>query len=132
MRVRDAGRSKRRTFASARKAENEYGRSLRKIATQRTQEAKGRAASTPNVVRQNIDTDYLRASAEATSARQPEQVLAAQLQSIDKQLSALDKYIQEASQPASANSQIPANGSLARQKQAASWSLTSPVACMNA
>jgi flagellar L-ring protein FlgH len=29
-----------------------------------------------------------------------------------KQLSALDKYIQEASQPASANSQIPANGSL--------------------
>jgi len=64
--------------------------SLRKIATQRTQEAKGRAASTPNVVRQNIDTDYLRASAEATSARQPEQVLAAQLQGIDKQLSALE------------------------------------------
>jgi uncharacterized protein involved in exopolysaccharide biosynthesis len=63
---------------------------LRKIATQRTQEAKGRAASTPNVVRQNIDTDYLRASAEATSARQPEQVLAAQLQGIDKQLSALE------------------------------------------
>lgn len=29
-----------------------------------------------------------------------------------KQMSALDKYIQEASQPASANSQIPANGSL--------------------
>ncbi len=64
--------------------------SLRKIAAQRTQEAKGRAASTPNVVRQNIDTDYLRASAEATSARQPEQVLAAQLQSIEKQLTALE------------------------------------------
>ncbi len=29
-----------------------------------------------------------------------------------KQVSALDKYIQEASQPATANSQIPANGSL--------------------
>jgi succinoglycan biosynthesis transport protein ExoP len=64
--------------------------SLKKIATQRTQEAKGRAASTPNVVRQNIDTDYLRASAEATSARQPEQVLAAQLQSIEQQLSTLE------------------------------------------
>jgi uncharacterized protein involved in exopolysaccharide biosynthesis len=64
--------------------------SLRKIARDRTQEAKGRAASTPNVVRQNIDTDYLRASAEATSARQPEQVLATQLQNIEKQLSTLE------------------------------------------
>jgi succinoglycan biosynthesis transport protein ExoP len=64
--------------------------SLRKIANQRTQEAKGRAANTPNVVHQNIDTDYLRASAEATSARQPEQVLAAQLQGIEKQLSTLE------------------------------------------
>jgi uncharacterized protein involved in exopolysaccharide biosynthesis len=64
--------------------------SLRKITRERTQEAKGREASTPNVVHQNIDTDYLRAAAEATSARQPEQVLAAQLQDIDKQLSALE------------------------------------------
>lgn len=64
--------------------------SLRKIARDRTQEAKGREASAPNVVHQNIDTDYLRASAEASSARQPEQVLAAQLHSIDNQLSALE------------------------------------------
>ncbi len=64
--------------------------SLRKIAKERTQEAKERAASTPNVVHQNIDTDYLRASAEASSARQPEQVLADQLQSIQKQLAALE------------------------------------------
>jgi succinoglycan biosynthesis transport protein ExoP len=64
--------------------------SLRKIAKDRTLEAKSRAANAPNVVRQNIDTDYLRAAAEATSARQPEQVLATQLQGIDKQLSRLE------------------------------------------
>ena len=64
--------------------------SLRKIAHDRTSEAKSRAASTPNVVRQNIDTDYLRASAEATSAREPEQVLATQLQAIQQQLSSLE------------------------------------------
>jgi uncharacterized protein involved in exopolysaccharide biosynthesis len=64
--------------------------SLRKIAKDRTLEAKSRAANAPNVVRQNIDTDYLRASAEATSAREPEQVLASQLQSIEKQLSTLE------------------------------------------
>jgi uncharacterized protein involved in exopolysaccharide biosynthesis len=64
--------------------------SLRKIANERSQEAKSRSASTPNVVRQNIDTDYLRASAEASSARQPQQVLASQLQAIDKQLSMLE------------------------------------------
>lgn len=64
--------------------------SLRKISQQRTAEAKDRAANTPNVVHQNIDTDYLRASAEAVSARQPEQVLAAQLQAIQQQLAALE------------------------------------------
>jgi uncharacterized protein involved in exopolysaccharide biosynthesis len=64
--------------------------SLRKIAHDRNQEAKGRAANTPNVVHQNISTDYLRASAEASSARQPEQVLAAQLQGIQQQLAALE------------------------------------------
>jgi uncharacterized protein involved in exopolysaccharide biosynthesis len=64
--------------------------SLRKIARDRNQEAKGRAANTPNVVHQNITTDYLRASAEASSARQPEQVLAAQLQGIQQQLAALE------------------------------------------
>jgi uncharacterized protein involved in exopolysaccharide biosynthesis len=64
--------------------------SLKKIAHDRTSEAKNRAANTPNVVHQNIDTDYLRASAEASSAREPEQVLAAQLQSIQTQLAALE------------------------------------------
>ena len=37
--------------------------SLESIAKQRTKEAQSREANTPNVVHQNIDTDYLRASA---------------------------------------------------------------------
>jgi succinoglycan biosynthesis transport protein ExoP len=65
-------------------------KALQTMARERTKEAQGRAASTPNVVRQNIDTDYLRASADANSAREPERVLAAQLASINQQLSTLE------------------------------------------
>jgi uncharacterized protein involved in exopolysaccharide biosynthesis len=63
---------------------------LEAISKQRTKEAQSRAANTPNLVRQNIDTDYLRASADADSARQPEQVLAAQLADINQHLAALE------------------------------------------
>jgi succinoglycan biosynthesis transport protein ExoP len=63
---------------------------LQTIAKQRTQEAQGRASSTPNLVHQNINTDYLRASAEANSAREPERVLTAQLADINQRLSGLE------------------------------------------
>lgn len=63
---------------------------LEAISKQRTKEAQSRAANTPNLVRQNIDTDYLRAAADAGSARQPEQVLAAQLADINQHLAALE------------------------------------------
>jgi succinoglycan biosynthesis transport protein ExoP len=64
--------------------------SLQAIVQQRTREAQNRASSTPNVVHQNISTDYLRASAEANSAREPERVLKAQLDGINDHLSALE------------------------------------------
>lgn len=63
---------------------------LQAISRQRTKEAQSRASSTPNVVRQNIDTDYIRASAEANSAREPERVLTAQLADINQHLAGLE------------------------------------------
>ena len=48
--------------------------SLQATAKQRTKEAQSRASNAPNVVHQNINTDYLRASADADSAREPERV----------------------------------------------------------
>src|SRR5258708_4802765 len=65
-------------------------KALTAIAKQRTQEAQGRAASAPNVVHQNINTDYLRAAAEANSAREPQRVLTGQLADINRQLGELE------------------------------------------
>ena len=64
--------------------------SLEAISRQRTKEAQSRSSSTPNVVHQNIDTDYLRASADANSAREPERVLAAQLADINQRVANLE------------------------------------------
>jgi uncharacterized protein involved in exopolysaccharide biosynthesis len=60
---------------------------LQRAARQRTSEAKSRAAVMPNIVHQNISTDYLRASADANSAQEPARVLGAQLADIDRRLS---------------------------------------------
>jgi len=65
-------------------------KALQGIAKQRTQEAQSRAASAPNVVHQNINTDYLRAAAEANGAREPQRVLTAQLADINQQLGRLE------------------------------------------
>jgi succinoglycan biosynthesis transport protein ExoP len=64
--------------------------SLVAISKQRTKEVQSRASNMPNVVHQNINTDYLRASAEANSAREPERVLAAQLADINQRLAGLE------------------------------------------
>jgi uncharacterized protein involved in exopolysaccharide biosynthesis len=64
--------------------------SLQTISKQRTKEAQSRASNMPNVVHQNINTDYLRASAEANSAREPERVLTAQLADINQRLAGLE------------------------------------------
>jgi succinoglycan biosynthesis transport protein ExoP len=64
--------------------------SLESISKQRTKEAQTRAANAPNLVHQNINTDYLRASAEANSAREPERVLTAQLADINQHLANLE------------------------------------------
>jgi uncharacterized protein involved in exopolysaccharide biosynthesis len=56
----------------------------------RNNEARSRSVSQPNVVYQNIKTDYLRAAATAASARQPEQVLAQQLDQINRRISELE------------------------------------------
>ncbi len=65
-------------------------KSLEAITKQRTREAQSRQASTPNVVHQKINTDYLRAAADANSAREPERVLAGQLTDINQHLSDLE------------------------------------------
>jgi uncharacterized protein involved in exopolysaccharide biosynthesis len=64
--------------------------SLSNAAHARTGEARSRSASQPNVVYQNIKTDYLRAAAEATSARQPADVLSQQLAQINAHLADLE------------------------------------------
>jgi len=64
--------------------------SLQAAAKQRTHEARGRSSTAPNVVHQNINTDYLRASADADSAREPERVLSAQLADINQHLASLE------------------------------------------
>ena len=63
---------------------------LEAIAKQRTKEAQSRASNAPNVVHQNINTDYLRASADANSAREPARVLSAQLADINQHLATLE------------------------------------------
>ena len=56
----------------------------------RNKEARARSVTQPNMVYQNIKTDYLRAAAAAASARQPEQVLAQQLDQINQRISDLE------------------------------------------
>jgi uncharacterized protein involved in exopolysaccharide biosynthesis len=53
--------------------------SLQHAASVRNTEARNRSATQPNPVYQSIKTDYIRAAAEATSAREPQQVLTRQL-----------------------------------------------------
>jgi uncharacterized protein involved in exopolysaccharide biosynthesis len=60
--------------------------SLSSASKARNSEARGRSATQPNLVYQSINTDYLRASAEATSARQPAQVLGQQLAQVNDRL----------------------------------------------
>jgi uncharacterized protein involved in exopolysaccharide biosynthesis len=64
--------------------------SLSAAARTRNREARSRSASEPNVVYQNVKTDYLRAAAAADSNRQPEQVLGQQLEQINQHLSDLE------------------------------------------
>lgn len=56
----------------------------------RTGEARSRTATQPNPVNQAIRTDYLRAAAEATSAREPEQVLTQELAQINTRMTELE------------------------------------------
>lgn len=63
---------------------------LSSAAKLRSGEARSRSATQPNVVYQSIKTDYLRASAEATSARQPADVLTQQLAQINAHLGDLE------------------------------------------
>jgi uncharacterized protein involved in exopolysaccharide biosynthesis len=64
--------------------------SLSAAARLRSGEARSRSASQPNVVYQNVRTDYLRAAAAAESNRQPEQVLGQQLDQINQHLTDLE------------------------------------------
>ncbi len=64
--------------------------SLSAAVNSRNKEARGRSISQPNLVYQNIKTDYLRAAAAASSARQPEQVLGQQLDQINQRLTDLE------------------------------------------
>ena len=54
-------------------------------------DARGRDATQPNVVYQNIQTDYLRAVADAGSAREPIPVLRQQLADTDARLAVLER-----------------------------------------
>jgi uncharacterized protein involved in exopolysaccharide biosynthesis len=63
---------------------------LSSAAKTRTGEARSRSASQPSPVYESIKTDYLRASAEATSAQQPEQVLTQQLAQINGRITDLE------------------------------------------
>jgi polysaccharide biosynthesis transport protein len=63
---------------------------LTNAAKARTSEARGRSVTQPNVVYQSIKTDYVRAAADAASARQPQQVLAQQLAQMNDRLNDLE------------------------------------------
>ena len=93
----DSLRAKRSQMASTYRADSPLFQqmdaeiaTLQATARQRTTEAQGRASNSPNVVHQNINTDYIRASADAESAREPARVLASQLADINKQLTTLE------------------------------------------
>ncbi len=64
--------------------------SLSAASRSRAGEARSRSATQPNVVYQSIKTDYLRASAEATSAHQPVDVLTQPLAQINARLNELE------------------------------------------
>ena len=64
--------------------------SLSRAVKQRTAPSRSRAGSGPNEVYQTIRTDLLRATALATSATQPVQVLQTQLKQINDQLNSLE------------------------------------------
>ena len=63
---------------------------LSSAASSRTREARSRSSSQPSPIYESIKTDYLRASAEATSAQQPEQVLTQQLAQINSRITDLE------------------------------------------
>jgi len=56
----------------------------------RASRGEARSASQPNMVYENIKTDLLRATAEAASAREPQQVLSKQLDQINQRLADLE------------------------------------------
>lgn len=64
--------------------------SLSAAVNARNREARRRSAVQPNVVYQNIRTDYLRAAAAAESDRQPADVLAQQLEQVNQRLTELE------------------------------------------
>jgi uncharacterized protein involved in exopolysaccharide biosynthesis len=64
--------------------------SLERAANARDVEARNRSAVQPNPVYQSIKTDYIRAAAEATSAREPQQVLTGQLKQINDRIADLE------------------------------------------
>ena len=64
--------------------------SLNSAVHARNAESHQRTGYQPNVVYSSIKTDYLRASAEATSAQQPVDVLTAQLNAMNQQLDKLE------------------------------------------
>lgn len=64
--------------------------SLESAAATRSKDAKSRVMNQPSLVYENIKTDLLRASAEAQSAQQPVDVLTAQNNQINQQLSELE------------------------------------------
>lgn len=65
-------------------------RSLSRAVNLRTAQSRSRTGSAPNEVYQSIRTELLRATAQATSATQPVQVLETQLKQINDQLKSLE------------------------------------------
>jgi uncharacterized protein involved in exopolysaccharide biosynthesis len=64
--------------------------SLSAAARARSSESRSRSATQPNPVYQSIKTDYLRAAAEATSAREPARVLSQQLNDLNTRMGDLE------------------------------------------
>jgi uncharacterized protein involved in exopolysaccharide biosynthesis len=93
----DQLRAKREQMASTYRSDSPVFRqldtqigSLERAAKMRTAQARTRSASQPSPVYESIKTDYLRASAEAISARQPEQVLTQQLSQVNDRIAELE------------------------------------------
>lgn len=93
----DALKAKRSQLASSYRSDSPVFReldaqidSLSHAVNTRTAQSRSRTGYKPNEVYQSIRTDLLRASAEATSAQQPVQVLQDQLKQINDQLNSLE------------------------------------------